>query len=382
METPTPVNSPLYTQGKFWGGTVLPYWVFLIITALPFTGFFGIDHLLFRSPSTALLKGFSNVFTLGFWYFYDIVQAFTDKKFVKEYGLSAPVLGPQGLAMDYFRNITKEKDSLGIAPSGISSLLYFIAYIFTIFIPFGISNLFAGDRQGAIGKFIFSALTGLFVVLFIPYFFIFGFYELYRVIFKTQDVFEQGTVRITPLTFFMDKFGFAPNIMNPSSAAKMSAELAQKADEGGFYNTYIRPLFSWLPFYDAFDTAKCAVAPQIKQTVDAATTAVDGIKKVAEQVPQIATESVNKLAAFTDPAKLKEAAKVAAVAQLATQKGGGLLSEHSGWDGIILGGIALLILGGITVGLLRKYADSKQKTLNERARKESRNEAPPRPGTI
>jgi hypothetical protein len=181
----------------------------------------------------------------------------------------------------------------------------------------------------------------------------------------------------------MDKFGFAPNIMNPASAAKMRAEIAQKAQDEGFYNTYIKPLFSWLPFYSLFDTAKCAVVPQIKQTVDAATTAAEGVKQIAQQVPQIATETTAKLAAFTDPSKLKEAAKLAAVASapVVLQKGGGA-TQDSGWDGFILGGMVLLILGGAMVGILRKYADSKQKTSNERSRKEFAHETPPQPGTI
>ena len=90
------------THGQYWGGHVLPYWVFLVVTALPMTGFFGLDHLLFKSPSTALFKCITNIFTLGLWYFYDIIQAFSDKHYVKHFGLSVPFSGPKGLAFNSF----------------------------------------------------------------------------------------------------------------------------------------------------------------------------------------------------------------------------------------------------------------------------------------
>ena len=56
MPEDTPTSSYKFTHGEFWGGTVLPYWVFLLLTVFPLTGFLGIDHLAFKSPSTAVLK--------------------------------------------------------------------------------------------------------------------------------------------------------------------------------------------------------------------------------------------------------------------------------------------------------------------------------------
>ena len=73
METSPDSKYPTYTSGKFWGGTVVPFWVFMLFTAFPLTGLLGLDHLLFRSPSTALLQGITNIFTLGIWYIYDMV---------------------------------------------------------------------------------------------------------------------------------------------------------------------------------------------------------------------------------------------------------------------------------------------------------------------
>jgi len=373
METSPPVKAPIYTHGKYWGGTVAPYWLFLIFTAFPLTGFFGIDHLLFRSPSTALLKCVVNTFTLGLWYMYDIVQSFGDKEFVKTYGLSMPAFGPLGLAMDYFRNVNDTPDSLKESPSGMSGIFFFIAYIYTVLMPFGIGSLVAGDTEGGIGKLILSCFTGLFIVLFIPYFMFVGIYELYRVVFQTQSVLDEGLIRVTPLTFVMESMGTAKYIASPS----VLANAAQKDKEtGGIYNKYIKPLFAWIPFGDVLDTTKCAVVPPAVKTAQAAVTAGQGVAEIATTAPAIAIKATNKLSTFTDPEKLKAAA-------VAAQAGGAMLSlGDPTWDGLILGGIVLMILGGFAVATLRNYAHSIQNNPNESPRKKSVNETPPKPGTV
>ena len=79
-----------YTKAPFWENKkVYSFWVLQLLTILP-TGFFGLDHLFLRSPLTALAKAFLNIFTLGFWYFYDILQVTVDRETVKSVGLSVP----------------------------------------------------------------------------------------------------------------------------------------------------------------------------------------------------------------------------------------------------------------------------------------------------
>ena len=367
METPTPIKAPVYTHGKYWGGTVAPYWLFLLFTAFPLTGFLGIDHLLFRSPSTAIFKLIMNVLGLGIWYFYDMIQAFSDRDFVKEYGFSGPIVGPLGLAMDYFRNITgKDKNGGPESASGLTSIFFFVVYFFTIMVPFGVGNIVAGDTEGGIWRFVLSAMTFLFVILFIPYFFFVSLYELYRLIFQTQSVLDEGLIRAPPITMFAQPKGIAYYIASPSVIAKAKEE---DAKTGGFYNKYIKPLGAFLPIKEAekaFDTTKCAVAPPIKATAAAAVTAGEGVVELAATAPAIVAESTNKMASFTDPAKLAAAAAAVPATAVMAQKGGALLGIDAGWDGIILGGIVLLIVGGFTVTALRNYAASLQKKKDDK----------------
>ena len=345
-----PPKYPVYTSGKFWGGTVMPFWVLMLFTAFPLTGFFGIDHLLFRSPSTAFQKAFTNIFTLGLWYFYDMVQVFGDKQFVKEYGLSKPVSGPAGLGLDYFRGILG-RDTLAASKSSVLSIVFFLMYIFLVLSPFGISNFVAGDVEGGIGKFLLS--FGPWGLFWIPFLFVAGFFEIFRNITETEKIFTEGAIRPTPLSFILEPTGYSPNIMNPETIAKIVAEREKEANKPwfSFYDTLVKPVLSFFGIVDPkeiLDTAKCTVVPPVAQTVTAATTAAQGVAKVAGTVPAIATEATAKLSAFTDPAKLKEAALAAGK----VQTGGGTGNDMM--DYLFVGGLGFLIVGGLFAAFLRK----------------------------
>jgi hypothetical protein len=356
----TPPRYPEYTSGKFWGGTVLPYWVLMVFTILP-TGFFGIDHLLFRSPTTAALKFIVNLLTLGLWYSYDVVQIFTDKPFIKEYGLSKPQAGPAGLALDYFSGITKAKDTLAPSKSSILSIVFFILYMFLTFAPFGASNFIAGDTEGGIAKFLLS--FGPWGIIWIPFLFIAGFFEVFRNLTEPHKIFTEGALRPTPINFLLSSTGYSPNIMDPATIEKEKGK-----QSFSLYSTFIKPALSFFGITDPkelLDTAKCQVVPPIEKTVSAAKVAADGVAKVAGTVPQIATEATEKLAAFTDPEKLKAAATAASK----VQTGGG---SSNIMDSVFIGGLAFLILGGLFASFVRK-------TLKRKDGTEANDDKPPQP---
>jgi hypothetical protein len=161
-----------YTTGDYWEGSAVPYWVYMILTILP-TGFFGLDHLLLHSPQTAIQKTVVNFLTLGFWYFYDIIQVFSDRTYIDKYGLSRPFVGPTGLGYKYLSGVVppekQESPDLPPVESGQFSSLFFALYLALIFVPFGIPNFLVGDTSGGVIKFIF---TILFFGLFIPFVFL------------------------------------------------------------------------------------------------------------------------------------------------------------------------------------------------------------------
>jgi hypothetical protein len=69
-------------------------------------GIFGLHHLLLRSPQTMLLFLIGNFFTLGYWWFYDIIQLSpyggNTTETLNTYGLDHP-WGPLGLAQGMWK---------------------------------------------------------------------------------------------------------------------------------------------------------------------------------------------------------------------------------------------------------------------------------------
>jgi len=365
-----------YTTGDYWEGSVVPYWVYMILTILP-TGFFGLDHLLLHSPQTALQKAIINIFTLGFWYFYDIIQVFSDRSYIDSYGLSRPFVGPTGLGYKYLSGVlspeNQESPDLPPAESGQFSSLFFALYLALIFVPFGVPNFLVGDTSGGVIKFIFTIfLFGLFI----PFVFLGGLYELFVSINDPEGVFEKGVRLSIPFSWFVGKEQLAPNLMKPSALKEASKP------QGSIFTRILQPVLDMLglsSIAQMVGVAKCQVEPVLQEgqkAINAATTASAGVAKLAATVPEVATKVAGKLEAFTDPDKLK------AAAGLPPMTGGGLLSsgELDTWFflsiGVLLSG-ALLLTG---VRWLRNLQT--QKKNDQPPQSIERNDTPPQPSTV
>jgi len=168
------------TQGSYWKGSQMPYWLYQFLTAFPLTGALGIDHLALRSPLTGLLKFISFVPLFGFWYFYDIAQIFGERELVEKYGMAVPFYGPIGLGAGIFdgKNTTP-------APKEMPKPWMFIGYVITsvIFFFFPINKIIIGDFYAALAQFVlYFVLVGFF----------WSFWDMGRAIFFTRNVLEEG----------------------------------------------------------------------------------------------------------------------------------------------------------------------------------------------
>jgi len=177
------------TQGSFWKGAQIPYYIFIILTI--FGGLFGLDHLALRSPLTAILKFLSIIPLLGFWYFYDIAQALGERDYVEKYGIAVPFYGPTGIGAGIFSG----NSEIPNAPKEIPGPWRYMAYLITtcIFVVFPISKFILGDYLGGI---LHVCMYILFPLTFIAI--AWSFYDIYNVLFKTKDIFENGIPHMTP----------------------------------------------------------------------------------------------------------------------------------------------------------------------------------------
>jgi len=173
-----------HTQNSYWRGPWYPYWSLIIVSILG--GFFGLDHLYLRSPTTAFVKTIVNIIFFGLWYIYDLLQIIGEKEYVMKYGLSAPGVGPLGIGAEMFTDDHPDKPVS-------KSPFRFIAYMFLLCIPFGFDYLVAGDVNGALLKFFLS-----FIPILWPIAVILTVYNWGRATFATRDLFDQGTYRIFP----------------------------------------------------------------------------------------------------------------------------------------------------------------------------------------
>ena len=203
------------TKGSYWGGSQISYWMYLVAV---FFGFLGIDHLLLRSPITAILKIISIIPLFGFWYFFDIAQAFGEKDLVKKYGIAVPYYGPIGIGQGIFHD-----DGVKPSPEEIPRPWKFIGYFLAtcLLIATPINKLVLGDYVGAGVQSVYYILILTIILPFIAI--IWGFLDVYNVIFKTRDLFEKGAERYPPATM-IPFFNVDPNFKAEALGPKKAVE--------------------------------------------------------------------------------------------------------------------------------------------------------------
>jgi hypothetical protein len=340
-----------YTQKSFWRGVWYPYWSLIVISVLG--GFIGLDHWWLRSPVSGVLKFFGNIFTLGLWYFYDILQIVSEPDNVKTYGLSMPFFGGLGIGAGMFKDPEAASEPEAKAP------FRYFAYVLLTLLPFGFDYFLAGDTMGAAARF----LTSIFFLLW-PIGFIWGCVNTFRAVFMPEHLFTKGMYRMFPFSLFMDTYG--PSKLGPVDLGPEEDKCG--TEEKGFFGTIFSWMFGWIPLLLApivntvlpglapasaavgaavqagATTAKVAAnsASAVIQAATAPAAAAVGtvstvVQKAPEAIaaiPSVASAASSGLAAATSPEGLKK---------LAAQAGGGLAN-------VDMSNVALFVVFTVVVG--------------------------------
>jgi hypothetical protein len=187
-----------HTGSGYWGGSYYPYWSLMLVTVL--FGFFGVDHFFLRSPRTGLMKAILNIFTLGGWWIYDIIQIFHNKESVLKSGLTIPALGAAGIGAGIFTD--KPGNPSNKEPIK-SPWLYLLFLIFAI-MPYslGIDSFIAGDPIGGAFK-----ILALITIIMFPFVLLQKILEIYRIFITPDTFFEKGLPRFPGISFLIGDWG-------------------------------------------------------------------------------------------------------------------------------------------------------------------------------
>jgi TM2 domain-containing membrane protein YozV len=164
------------------------YFVFILLSV--FCGFFALDHFYLRSFDSAAQKLAYNFFGLGIWYFWDLIQIFTENTKVRNEGLSSPFDWTQGIGRGVFAAPGQES---GTAPQKSYILWAFLA-IFGGF--FALDKFYLGETNHAIVKLVsvFSGILTLFGVFWVAW-------DAAHAFFMTKSVLSDKISLPFPLTY-------------------------------------------------------------------------------------------------------------------------------------------------------------------------------------
>jgi hypothetical protein len=375
-----------HTKSAFWKDKPwYPLWLVQILTIFPFTGFFGLDHMFLRSPFTAVAKGLVNMFTLGLWWIYDILQITLDRESVQKNGLTLPFFGPAGIGAGMFRKEGEEVE--GKAP------WLFILYTLLTLLPFGLDFFIAGDTVGGILR----LMTSLIIFLW-PFGFIWGSYNMYRAWITPGDVMKHGVCRPWPLTFFVEPYHMVNTVLGPD----LPGEGPPICEPQGILGAIMKPvntladttksvvgLAADIALQPAKDLTaapgeawratvvplQAAVEKGLAPSVTAGLQVGQQIPKAIAAVPGIAAQVGNSIANAADPAALiaKATPKKTSFVPLPVMSGGGSSGIEGigvGWELIsdsgLLFTIGVLIIGGGVLTYLRSATIAEDKSRDDK----------------
>lgn len=163
----------------------------LFICLSVFCGFFALDHIYLRSYPTAFQKIALNFLGLGIWYFWDLVQIFTDGKKVQTEGLSSPLDWIQGIGRGVFADPNTESKY-------VPEKSYIIWTFLTIFGGFlALDKFYLGDYIHGFTKMltVFFPLLTLFGLLWVGW-------DMFHAVFMTKETIAGKISLPIPLTWF------------------------------------------------------------------------------------------------------------------------------------------------------------------------------------
>lgn len=345
-----------------WQKPDLNYFVFVVLTFL--FGFIGLDHMYLRSNGTAFKKLLLNVFGLGIWYVWDIIQVLKDGKLVRQHGLNSPFDWIRGIGRGMFKPIPadlskEEARKQGKGPQYAAPKSFFIYSLLAICLGiFGADKFYLGNNWQGMAKIfsVFNIFLFLFGILWVLW-------DAVHAYFMTESILEKGIAPPIPFSW----------VFKPISADifKVVEVKETPEDDGGFLSRLPIPSIPALPWRDLY---RELVVPVLQPTVGTAVQNANKVVSIGTKVvglgttalaagpgfvgnlaSQVGDQAVQQASGTSIDAVQQAAAQIAATRQATSYTGGGYnrshnnISQEGGGPGPILAGAftALILAGGL-----------------------------------
>ncbi len=183
-----------------WGHPDRNYYIFVALTI--FAGFVGFDHFYLRSYNTAFQKILVNIFGLGFWYFWDLIQILKEGKKVQTEGLTSPLDWTFGIGRGVFVPLeSPANDKNKKAPKFAAEKSYLLYTILAVCLGFvGADKFYLGKTWQGVGKMlsVFNIFLFLFGILWVVW-------DAVYALFFTDKILEKGIPVPLPFNFLTGK---------------------------------------------------------------------------------------------------------------------------------------------------------------------------------
>ena len=327
-------------------------WYFALTIA---GGFFGLDYLYLGSPIGAIVKFIFNLFTFGYWWYYDALSATVSQDQVRLYGPSAPVLGATGLAGARFRDAKRELPPTDQLNKHLNFMIY--GLVLVCFGAIGGDSFLTGNFfNGAIRLFSFISIVG------IPIAMLWWISNSYYYFLDTSSALDQN----------WQYFGAPkPADQNAECPSVLMVFTVWALETSLTVMEFIPILSTFAPFVRTFVERLREAYGMTVKVVKATVKELIVAKTKGEQL--LAEEKGRPL---PTPQELQ--------AKIAEQKGGAL-DDSNPLATVLLGTIGFILVSSIVVSLRRQRQNAAEptKATNSKAAKQHGNEAtdePPEPG--
>ena len=206
---------PHISNVEEWGGHPdRNYYVFAVLSIV--FGFFGLDHFYLRSFETGFKKLVVNIFGLGLWYMWDVIQVLTDGAKIRKEGLSSPLDWIRGIGYGVFTDPSQKGGEF------IAKKSYLVYAVLAIFLGcFGLDKFYMGYAWQGIAKLLscFNIFLFLFGWLWVAW-------DSFHAFFMTKSVLTDGITPPMPYSFVFDPIpGDAFLVNTPASEVKSAGSL-------------------------------------------------------------------------------------------------------------------------------------------------------------